>query len=82
MPVEFTRHAERDCDDLDDATMRAVVESLERVANGDFRNVRKLAGQSHRFRIRVGRWRVVFSRVPDGVILVNQLLQRKDAYRN
>ena len=42
----------------------------------------KLAGQSNRYRVRVGRYRVVYS-VADAelVVLVVQVAHRKDAYR-
>jgi mRNA interferase RelE/StbE len=42
----------------------------------------KLAGQSDRYRIRVGRYRVVYSIADDElVVLVPQVADRKDVYR-
>ena len=56
------------------------VETLAEHRNGD---VRKLQGRSNEFRLRVGDWRVMFSFVDGGhVIVVSRVLNRRDAYRD
>jgi mRNA-degrading endonuclease RelE of RelBE toxin-antitoxin system len=46
-------------------------------------DVKKLAGAGNRWRLRVGRWRVIM-RLDNaaGVIFVTRVLARKDAYRD
>ena len=41
----------------------------------------KLAGQSDRYRIRVGRYRIVYSIADELLVLVVRVAQRKDVYR-
>ncbi len=48
----------------------------------DFRgDVKKLAGQAGRYRLRVGEYRVLFALEKD-LIMVHQVKDRKDAYRD
>jgi mRNA-degrading endonuclease RelE of RelBE toxin-antitoxin system len=82
MPVEFTRHGLRDLENLDDGTYTAILAALDRVANGDHHNVRKLVGDPGSYRLRVGRWRARFVLAPDNTVIVDEITQRKDAYRD
>jgi len=52
------------------------IELLQDGLQGD---VRKLAGERHRYRLRVGEYRVLF-RIDGGVIRVYAVKQRKEAY--
>jgi mRNA-degrading endonuclease RelE of RelBE toxin-antitoxin system len=46
-------------------------------------DVKKLGGQGNRWRLRVGRWRVIMNLdSAAGVIYVTRVLARKDAYRD
>jgi mRNA-degrading endonuclease RelE of RelBE toxin-antitoxin system len=46
-------------------------------------NMAKLAGGGNRWRLRVGRWRIIFDLDNStGVMLVTRALARKDAYRD
>jgi mRNA interferase RelE/StbE len=61
---------------------RRVLAAIERYAEGDFGDVRKLAGTSDEYRLRVGDWRVLF-RLEDGgrLMAISRVLNRRDAYR-
>ena len=56
--------------------------AVERFADNDQGDVRKLAGSSDEYRLRVGDWRVLF-RLEDGgrLVVVARVLNRRDAYR-
>ncbi len=80
MEIYWTRRALRQLDELTDQQQRAVVIAVERVANGDVSQVRKLSGLESLYRIRVGRWRVIYHRASRGPITIEEIVQRKDAY--
>ena len=74
-------HARRELRRLDPPVQRRIVEALDRLtgepAQGD---VVKLAGSDDEWRLRVGDWRVRFTRSPDGQIQVLRILPRGRAY--
>lgn len=81
--VRLARPADKDMDRLDPQVRQRIVTSLERLASDDPRSdVRKLKGTDE-LRLRVGEWRVRFSR-DEGrrEILVLRVLPRGRAYRN
>lgn len=76
--------AEKDLARLPLAEREAVRAALRRLMN-DFgsTDVTKLAGGGNRWRLRVGRWRVLLVLDnADGLISVLRVLDRKDAYRD
>jgi mRNA interferase RelE/StbE len=54
------------------------IDALQTDLQGD---VKKLAGQEGKYRLRVGSFRVLFT-LEKGLILVHQVKDRKDAYRD
>jgi mRNA-degrading endonuclease RelE of RelBE toxin-antitoxin system len=55
--------------------------ALQKVASGAGGDVRKLAGRPDEYRLRVGDYRVLFHYDDPDVIVVTDVIQRKDAYR-
>ncbi len=82
--VELTRPALRDLKRLDPPVRRRILEALEGLAEVPPRgDVRRLAGEANAWRLRVGDWRVRFTRDRDsGVIYVLHVLPRGRAYRD
>jgi mRNA interferase RelE/StbE len=81
--IEFTRRAEKEILKLDAAMfeqIRAVIDSLG--DNPRPLGVRKLRGRESEWRIRVGRFRVLYT-IHDATrrILVYRVTDRKDVYR-
>ncbi len=75
--------AERDLARLPGADREAIRRALRRLPY-DFggSDVAKLAGQGNRWRLRVGRWRVILGLDnAAGTIIVISILDRKEAYR-
>jgi mRNA interferase RelE/StbE len=58
--------------------IRQRVASFAETGQGD---IRKLAGRSGQWRLRVGSWRVIFVFDPPGAITVMAISDRRDAYR-
>lgn len=79
----FTDRARRDVRRLDRQVAKRIVEALDRLC-GDppIADVVKLAGIEQEWRLRVGNWRVRFTRDDAGVILVTRVLPRGRAYRD
>jgi mRNA-degrading endonuclease RelE of RelBE toxin-antitoxin system len=76
------RRAQRDLDALDKSARSAIIAALAALARGEPNvDVRRLQGiDPPQSRLRVGRYRVIFGIEP-GVITVERVLDRRDAYR-
>ena len=82
--LRVTPRAEKDLAGLPLADREAVRRGLRRLVD-DFGalDVTKLAGGGNRWRLRVGRWRVILELDnAAGLISVSRVLARKDAYRD
>ena len=57
-------------------------DAVARYADDDQGDVRKMAGRSDLYRLRVGDWRVLFT-LDDGgrTVAISRVLNRRDAYR-
>jgi mRNA interferase RelE/StbE len=81
--VELTRAAQRDLRRLDPQVRRRIVDALGQLESerpaGD---IRKLAGTAAEWRLRVGEWRVRFTRDRDRrIVYVERILPRGRTYR-
>ena len=66
---------------LDKGVARRIQRAIERFAETEAGNVKRLQGIDPReYRLRIGDWRVPFA-VGAGTILVLRVLNRKNAYR-
>lgn len=79
---------ERALDDLADIALQSrrtaqrIVDAVNRLAEDNLGDVRKLAGTASEYRLRVGDWRVLFTFEENGqTLLVSRVLNRRDAYR-
>lgn len=79
----FTPPARRDLRRLDRPVQRRIVQALDRlVGDPPAGDVVKLAGVEHEWRLRVGDWRVRFTRDDAQVVQVLRVLPRGRAYRD
>jgi len=81
--IEFSRSAEKQLKKLPRGDQQRIVEAVLALADEPVpRGARKLAGYDDVFRIRVGRYRILYS-VSSGtlVIIVLKIGHRKDVYR-
>lgn len=81
--IELKRPAERDLEDLDAATGRRILVAIEDLStNPHPRQSRKLVGSENSYRLRVGRYRVLYQ-VDDrnSLIIVFAVGHRRDIYR-
>jgi len=79
---DFSPGAVRDLRRLDPTLRRRVIEALDRlVAEPPRGDVRKLQGRDDEWRLRVGEWRVRFTRDDVGIPYVLAIEARGRAYR-
>jgi mRNA interferase RelE/StbE len=55
--------------------------AIRRYAANDQGDVRKLAGSTDEYRLRVGDWRILFTLEGGGLMVIQRVLNRRDAYR-
>lgn len=85
MEVRFTNLFDKDLAALRDRkTAEAVANAISDVKSAaslkDIRNIKKLKGSTHHYRIRVGHYRIgIF--VEGGIVEFSRFLHRKDVYR-
>jgi len=60
---------------------RRIGQRLDALQNGWQGDVKKLAGQTGKYRLRVGNYRVLFT-LENDLIFIHQVKDRKDAYRD
>jgi len=79
--VELTHSAEKDLFSFDKTTLGRIWLRIKSLALTPFpKGSLKLSGSENTYRIRVGRYRVVYT-VADETIMVIGIKHRKDAYR-
>lgn len=79
---DFSDRAKSDLAALDRPTRLRIVAAIQRLAESNAGDIRKLQGiDPPEFRLRIGDWRVRFSYVEPATIRINRVLNRKDAYR-
>ena len=78
----FEDRAKGDLTKLDRATQVRIAAAIQRLAAVDEGKVKRLQGiDPPEYRLRVGDWRVRFSRPDTETVRINRVLHRKDAYR-
>jgi mRNA interferase RelE/StbE len=78
--VVLMRAAERDLERIDPLEANGIVSAIKRFAESGFGDVKKLQGYSPAsWRLRVGRYRVIYS-VEASVIVVRKVSDRRDVY--
>ena len=81
--IEFAKSAEREFKALERALQRRIAIHIEALATDPFpAGTKKLKGETHLYRIRVGDYRVIYK--VEGkrlVVLVLKIAHRRDVYR-
>ncbi|MDP2726001.1 MAG: type II toxin-antitoxin system RelE/ParE family toxin [Dehalococcoidia bacterium] len=80
--VAWTEAALRDLRKLDKTVVARVIQAVERLAEKEHGNVRRLHGLEREWRLRVGEWRVRFTYEDQaGELVVLRVLPRSRAYQ-
>jgi mRNA interferase RelE/StbE len=79
----WTPQAIDDLRRLDRTTAERIVQAVERLAQTAHGDVRRLQGREREWRLRVGDWRVIFTRQPkDHSLRILRVRPRGSAYRD
>ena len=77
MQIEYAREAIKHINQLDKQTKKRIKQAIEKLPSGD---IRKLVGYKTDYRLRVGDYRVLFSR-EFNIITIKDVLPRGKAYK-
>ncbi len=80
MPVIYTEKAEKDIEKLEKKIRNRVYKAIEKIEKGIIRRG-KLKGQDNSYKIRLGKYRVIFDIDHKGNIIIIRIKLRKDVYR-
>jgi len=80
--IRIKKSANKDLDALDDKTYIRIDRNIQRLINDPFpRGVKKLTGEENRYRIRVGKYRILYEiDQKDKTIVIYRIKLRKTAY--
>lgn len=79
--VQWTKRALREVSRLDRPTRERLVNGVDSLAETGQGDVKRLKGMKQElFRLRIGEWRVFFSKEAGGVLLIRTVRPRGDAY--
>ncbi|HPZ10428.1 MAG TPA: type II toxin-antitoxin system RelE/ParE family toxin [Candidatus Eremiobacteraeota bacterium] len=81
MPVIILKSALKDIEKLDEKTRERVLKALDKLKKGKIRPG-KLQGYDKCYKVKVGKWRVIFEIDLKGNIVVTRVRLRKEVYRN
>ena len=80
--VEWAKRAQKRLVRLDRPTQRRVLGAIELLVEEGRGDVRRFEGSDDiDYRLRVGDWRVLFSHLDDGTLLIHDIGSRGDIYK-
>ena len=77
MQIEYSKEAIKHIKTLDKPTKQRIKLAIEKLPSGD---IKKLVGYENDYRLRVGDYRVLFSK-SDDIIIIKDILPRGEAYK-
>jgi len=79
--VEWANQARKKISRLDRPTQQRIIGAIDLLVEEGRGDVRSFEGGKNEFRLRVGDWRVLFSYLEDGTLLVHKVGSRGDIYK-
>ncbi len=80
MKIAWAARASREISALDREVARRIVTGVERFAETEHGDTKRLQGAGGIARLRVGDWRILFENSPGGIRIL-RVLHRSEAYR-
>lgn len=78
MNIQYTKAAVKAISTMDAQTKHRIRDGIEGIPGGD---IKTLQGYQGLYRLRVGRWRIVFSYPDDDTVLIEKIAPRGDVYK-
>ena len=79
--VEWAKRAIKKISLVDQTTRTKILSAIDDLAEKNRGDTRRLEGNPGTYRLRVGGWRVIFSYLNDGTILIQRVGSRGDVYK-
>lgn len=79
--VEWAKRALKKISLVDQNTRAKILSAIDDLADNNRGDTRRLKGIPRAYRLRVGGWRVIFSYLSDGTILIQKIGARGDIYK-
>ena len=80
--VQWAKRAQKEFLCLDRTTQARILAAIDELAEGHRGAVRRFEGsKTEAFRLRVGGWRIIFSYLDDGTLLVLRIRPRGEVYK-
>ena len=78
MTIIYSKSAAKAISRMDTDTKQRLKHGIDALPVGD---IKKLQGHTELYRLRIGDWRIVFSRPDDNTLLIEKIAPRGDAYK-
>lgn len=78
MEIRYAKAAVKVINSMDRPTKQRVYEAIHKLPEGDIKALQGLDGS---FRLRVGNWRILFSRSGNDIIYIDKVGPRGDVYK-
>ncbi|MDR1571912.1 MAG: type II toxin-antitoxin system RelE/ParE family toxin [Clostridiales Family XIII bacterium] len=78
MKTEYSKQAVKVISKMSISDERRIKQGIETLPEGD---VKPLRGAPGSFRLRIGDWRIIFSHIEDGAILIDKIAPRGEIYK-
>lgn len=78
--IEWTNRAVKDIGEVNPKDRASIIQALDTLLETRQGDILKLHGATREWRLRVGDWRVRFSFLDNGNILILRVLDRREAY--
>lgn len=78
--LEIRKRAEKDLSNIPKNDAQAIADAIFELEKGLSGDIKKLTNYSPEYRLRVGKWRILFE-VSKEKIIIYRILHRKEAYR-
>ena len=78
MSIELSKQAVKTLSEIDSPTRGRIVNAIKHIPQGD---IKPLKGYKDYYRLRVGRWRIIFGYKDDDIIFVVKIAPRGEVYK-
>lgn len=78
MNIQYGKSAVKVISDMDSSTKQRIKQGIEGIPAGD---IKPLQGYSGYYRLRVGKWRIIFNYPDSTTVMISKIATRGDAYK-
>lgn len=80
MKIFLSDKSKKQLSKMDLRFQKKIIDSLEKYEKGENVDIKKLMGRKDEYRIRVGHYRIIMTKISDKEFLVSKIGERKNIY--